>query len=184
MARGWVAGVSKLEYRAYKAACEASGIIPEGCHGFKAGLDSGKITHDFFSKYMSEGGVVKVGSNANLVAKRNDNGEIEMSAPDDEELESELIPITDTWAIKTSRHEWIIWKINSNGFWTQTAVGYRKIEDAIIYIARELQREKISAHKDIMKIGETNKEVFALFEKCIKQSLFVELEKKIRSALQ
>jgi hypothetical protein len=183
MAKGWPSGVSKVEYKAYKEACEFAGFVHLGARDFKAALDSGSVLREFFTKYIPKGAVIKANSgNAN-----GDNSVNRESADaigtDSDEGDSVLIPIpgASNWSLRASRREWIIWRLNAeSNNWYQTAVGFRKIEDAIIYVARELQREKILAHKDLTKIGETNKEIIKTFENCIKKSFFVELEGRIK----
>lgn len=185
MAKGWPSGVSKVEYKAYKRSCEDTGMPPLGARDFQARLDSGAITRDSFSRYIPKDAVIKVGGNATPVVKVAVPRDINSAAPEGEtdEQDSDLIPVpgTDAWGLRASRREWIVWHKNiESGAWYPTAVGFRKIEDAIIYVARELQREKILGHKDLTKLGQTNLEVFKTFENCIKKSFFTELEGKIK----
>jgi hypothetical protein len=184
MAKGWPAGVSKVEYKAYKAACENAAMVALGARYFKDALESGTVSRDFFVGLIpneSKINMVKYNENGNMNSNSNNDGGVVSN--DGDEGDSDLIPIpgVNNWCLRASRREWIIWKLNvESNNWYQTAVGFRKIEDAIIYVARELQREKILAHKDLTKIGETNKEIIKTFENCIKKSFFIELEGKIK----
>ena len=183
MAKGWPAGVSKVEYKAYKAACEQASMPILGARGFQAALDAGEISRDFFVDLIPKDSIIKVGANAtpatNTPKMFNDASGID----DGEDSDSVLIPVpgVPNWGLRASRREWIIWKLNTeSNIWYQTSNGFRKIEDAIIHVARELQREKILAHKDLTKLGEINNEITKIFESCIKKSFFEEMQAKIR----
>jgi len=101
MVRGWPAGVSKAEHRAYKAACEAVGMDPLGPRDFKADLDSGLISRDFFVDLIPKESVINIakysensGGNVNTNTNRNrDNGDGNMVNNDGDESESDLIPV-------------------------------------------------------------------------------------------
>lgn len=185
MAKGWPAGVSKVEYKAYKQACEAAATTHLGARDFQADLNSGMLKREFFANFIPKDANIMVGGNATPNVKVAVPRDINSPAAEgeSEEQDSDLIPIpgTDAWGVRASRREWLVWHKNiESGAWYPTPVGFRKIEDAIIYVARELQREKILGHKDLTKLGQTNLEVFKTFENCIKKSFFTELEGKIK----